>query len=149
MKAEITISASIPKNKFYKGIEFWEQEAWIQLCKFSPESEDQLRKTIEDKVLDWLKDDKADSVFEIRFFDKDGSPVFFPMMLWSRSEIYIKECANQWGVWRIATCSSYEKMISYKVKSVGTNDYQPDFRMPNEVRCQGYSSTEEQIWGLL
>lgn len=141
MKSEITIS---PKEKTSEKIEFWEREHESNgTISFTLEC----KKLIEEKVLDWLKKDEADSVFQVDLFDHEGKYVEF--MLWSRSEIYIKKCVNQWCVWRIATCCSYDKMISYKVKTVGTNSFSPDLKLVNEVRSQCYSKLEEQIWGVV
>lgn len=141
MKSEITIS---PKEKTSKEIEFWEREYKNNnsIC-FTLEC----KKNIEENVLNWLKRDEADSVFQVDLFDHSGKHVDF--MLWSRSEIYIKECVNEWCVWRIATCCSYDKMISYKVKTVGTNHLSPDLKLVNEVRSQDYSKLEQQLWGVI
>jgi hypothetical protein len=136
-------------RKMYAGVEFWEREAFLKgnMLEFDPDKELEIRTGMESDVLEWLKDDKADSVLQFRFWAEGDKPVHLPIVLWKRAEIYIKSCANGWEVWRIATCCAYDKMVSYKVKEVGTNDIQAindGFKMPNEVRCQ-----KDGVWSLI
>lgn len=154
----------VPQNdrKVYAGLEFWEREAFLEgnMIRFAPEKEAEMRAGLEKDVLEWLKDDKADSTLEFRFWGANDKPIYLPIVLFHRAEIYIKNCANGWAVWRIATCSSYDRMISYKVKEIGINDIraiEDGFKMPNEVRSQetGIRPTDPEyrpdmgIWGLV
>lgn len=91
---------------------------------------------IEKKVLEWLHKDDADSVITFTLKDKENG--FSDLINFSRSEIFIKSCLNQWQVWRIATSCNYPEMISYKVKTIGLNDYDANDIMPNEILTDNY-----------
>jgi hypothetical protein len=118
-----------------KNIKFWNQPAWVEslIC----DLEDDVRERIEEKVIDWLKDDKGDPTLEFGYLGKYEKNIS-SFMVWHRAEMYVKECMNVWSVWRMATCSGYKKMLSYKVKEIGTNEIikNKEFKMPNEIRYQ-------------
>jgi len=59
------------------------------------------------------------------------------LMVFVLSEINIRNCINEWDVWRIATASNCPKIFSRKIKTIGSNSATIDvnFSLPsNEVK---------------
>lgn len=48
-------------------MEFWTQQEFDITERFCPSTKDQLMSQIEIEIMEWLKDDEADSVRQIRF----------------------------------------------------------------------------------
>ena len=93
--------------------------------------------TIEETVLDWLEKQNTPSI-EFRW-DWDTDFKHIKTLCFHRSEINIKTASNVWEVWHIASCTDYPKIISYKKKTIGTNEMPNGFTLPNEIRPMNYS----------
>lgn len=93
--------------------------------------------SVEETVLDWLEKQNTPSI-EFRW-DWDTDFKHIKTLCFSRSEINIKTASNVWEVWHIASCTDYPKIISYKKKTIGTNEMPNGFTLPNEIRPMNYS----------
>ncbi len=114
---------------------------------FLPEIKETEIINITQRVKNWLIQDDKDGIFEINFQDTEGDIDYTNTVLFSRSEIYIKTCANAWVIWRIAEAQNWPDIISVKIGTLNENIDEmylnrDDFRLPNEIRGENYSNEE-------
>ena len=118
-------------------VDFWEHGFCSDVTTMFSE---QTLADMEKRVYEWLRDE-SDQDPIIQFHYNCG---WCDSVMFTRSEIQIKSCDNVWNIWRIAESNSYPKIISYRVKQVGTNEsykLSDKFRMPNEIRSENYGPT--------
>lgn len=123
------------KDELINSPKFWEHPCQDVSKHFTPEC----MADVEKQVVKWLETSSEPFVF---FSAKERS--FYSDLIFWRSEINIKSCYNVWEVWHIATCRGYPKILSSKVKEVGTNEVNAvdnGFVMPNEIRTSDYKTT--------
>jgi len=133
-------------DQLFMGREIFENDAFIQKIEFIEEKKDLLISQIEETILDWLKsDDNDDSVKTLYLENENMETIHIPTLQFYKSEIYIKSCSNVWEVWRIANSPNWPRLISWKVKEIGVNDYYvlgDSFHIPNEVKTINYKKEE-------
>jgi hypothetical protein len=115
-------------------------EIWVRPYCERFELEEESFKIAEKSVLNWLKNTKKPT-FEIAVARSDSKLHWITFV---RSVINIKSAYNTWEQWHIATCDIYPKIISIRIKDVGTNNTKlidDGFTMPNEIRTERYDET--------
>lgn len=108
--------------------EFWESTRKSKLYK---NLGDNIKQQIEAEVLDWLQKDDGPT-HSVTFHNEAG--ILVDQTMFVRSVINLRTGANTWDVWQIATSSDWPHILSYKVKSIGSNTADDDFNLPNDVK---------------
>ena len=120
------------------GHDVWEH-TFFPIYDVDKESE----KQIEKEVLEWLKKDDTDGLIEIPLCDRVTKERVSNRLQFHKAEINIKVCSNVWERWRIASCTNWPKIISYRVKEIGVNDdFNNSIVLTNEIRGFTYSFKE-------
>jgi len=131
---KVVANAVIPKTSKEEPL-FWEKlptcnepnSIWNRLT-------DELKADIENQVLEWLEIGESPNL-DLYLRNESGSDA--GLMVFVLSEINIRNCINEWDVWRIATASNCPKIFSRKIKTIGSNSATIDvnFSLPsNEVK---------------
>ncbi len=96
---------------------------------------------VESSVEQWLRDSiekELSPIFTVHTLNEDGERILLGDLQFSRSEICIKECANMWAVWYIASSPQWPKVLSVRIKTIGMNDFESEVA-PNEILSDNYS----------
>lgn len=110
-------------------ITFWES----QYCNSTRDFNIENMTEFEADVMEWLKDDNAESTMFVNLKTADGG--FAGFVYVERYNINIRVCLNVWEVWRIAKCSYTDKLLSHRIKRIGTNEnIEYEYELPNEVK---------------
>ena len=100
--------------------------------------------SVDQQVMEWLKDGNAYPALFLSLMSEDGS--ICGSMKFQRAEISIKSAANCWQIWHIATSHQWDKMYSIRLKEIGINDFNEADRAHNEVRGDDYSTEAIEHW---